>query len=132
MPLNCLDHYLIRARDIEKSKQFYIEVLGMKVGYRPPFSFPGYWLYVENKPVVHLVQAPVNIEIKDILSTEISQTSSAISHIAFSASDLEGMLKHLSKLGIPLKHFVVPEENGADQIFIADPDGIKIELNFSK
>lgn len=125
MALNHIDHYLLRAKDIEKSKLFYTEVLGMRVGYRPPFSFFGYWLYLKDKPVVHMVQASTNKIIKS------SNNVSAINHIAFNADNFEKTLNYFNKLGIPVEHQIVPEENGAHQLFITDPDGIKIELNFT-
>lgn len=124
MTLKHIDHYLLRTQDIEKSKLFYTEVLGMQVGYRPPFAFFGYWLYLSDKPVVHLVQATNN------QATKLSPGSPGLSHIAFHANDFMSMLNHLSKLGIHYEHLIVPEEDGAKQLFITDPDGLKIELNF--
>lgn len=124
MPLKNIDHYLLRVQDIEKSKWFYTEVLGLKVGYRPPFSFFGYWLYLSDKPSVHLVQATQD------KAKNLSNGSSALSHIAFHADDFSGMINHLDKLNIRYDYLKVPEEEGAQQLFITDPDGLKIELNF--
>ncbi len=45
MGLNALNHFTIRTADLERTKAFYSEVLGLPVGYRPPLGFPGYWLY---------------------------------------------------------------------------------------
>ena len=124
MALNHIDHYLVYACDLEESKRFYTEVLCLRLGYRPPFSFPGYWLYSKDKPLVHLAAK------KD--TSNISKETGALAHIAFNADDLEGTIAHLQKLDIEMQHRTVPEEGGAHQIFIKDPDGIKIELNFSK
>jgi len=41
-----LAHYSIRSFDLEKSSRFYERVLGFTPGYRPPFDFPGVWLYM--------------------------------------------------------------------------------------
>lgn len=44
MPVTALNHYLIVSKNLERSKKFYQEVLGLDVAERPDFGFPGYWL----------------------------------------------------------------------------------------
>ena len=46
MPLKTFEHVLILANDLEKTKDFYVDLLGLTNGYRPDFPFPGYWLYL--------------------------------------------------------------------------------------
>jgi catechol 2,3-dioxygenase-like lactoylglutathione lyase family enzyme len=59
MPIAKLAHYSIRALDLERSRHFCERVLDFKVGYRPPFDFPGLWLYKGGDEadygVVHLI-----------------------------------------------------------------------------
>ena len=55
MPAQSLNHYTIRVRDLETTKNFYADVVGLKVGDRPPLAFPGYWLYCGDVPTVHLI-----------------------------------------------------------------------------
>ena len=55
MPAQSLNHYTIRVRDLEATKNFYTDVVGLKVGDRPPLNFPGYWLYCGDMPTVHLI-----------------------------------------------------------------------------
>ena len=55
MPAMSLNHYTIMARDLEATKNFYTDVVGLSVGDRPPLDFPGYWLYCGGVPTVHLV-----------------------------------------------------------------------------
>lgn len=55
MPLNALNHFTIRPVDLERTKDFYCDVLGLPIGYRPPLGFPGYWLYCGAIPTVHLI-----------------------------------------------------------------------------
>lgn len=45
MPLGGLQHFTIEPQDLEKTKAFYCDVLGLENGDRPPLDFPGYWLY---------------------------------------------------------------------------------------
>ena len=55
MPAMSLNHYTILARDLEATKDFYTDVVGLTVGDRPPLDFPGYWLYCGGVPTVHLI-----------------------------------------------------------------------------
>jgi catechol 2,3-dioxygenase-like lactoylglutathione lyase family enzyme len=61
MPLTELNHVTVRTKEMERTRDFYVTVLGMTVGFRPDLGFPGYWLYVGKKPVVHLVPESADI-----------------------------------------------------------------------
>ena len=50
-----LDHVNVRTASVELMRAWYVRVLGLKDGWRPPFPFPGAWLYAGNDPIVHLV-----------------------------------------------------------------------------
>ena len=50
MPLGGLQHYTIEPQDLEKTKNFYVDILGLENGDRPPLDFPGYWLYSGGRP----------------------------------------------------------------------------------
>src|SRR5439155_127854 len=60
MPLTELNHYFVRANDLEQTKKFYCDVLGFEVRARPTFPFPGYWLGVKGKMQVHMGQEGVD------------------------------------------------------------------------
>jgi len=51
VPFEAMEHFTIRAADLEATKNFYCDVLGMKVGERPAFKFPGYWIYLGKQHV---------------------------------------------------------------------------------
>jgi len=55
MPLGGLQHYTIEPQDLERTKDFYVDVLGLENGDRPPLNFPGYWLYSGGQATVHLM-----------------------------------------------------------------------------
>ena len=44
MAIKTFEHVLILANDVEKTKDFYVDILGLEVGYRPDFPFKGFWL----------------------------------------------------------------------------------------
>ena len=54
MPITQMQHYMVLSKDLEKTRHFYCEVLGMRTGPRPPFDFEGLWIYVGDVAVVHV------------------------------------------------------------------------------
>src|SRR5262249_13042171 len=58
LAIDTLQHVNIRCIDAAASRDFYVQVIGLKEGYRPPFNFPGHWLYLGEVAVIHLVQKP--------------------------------------------------------------------------
>ena len=46
MALTELNHYLLVAKNLERTKDFYCNVLGLELADRPDFGFPGYWLKI--------------------------------------------------------------------------------------
>ena len=122
MSVGVLDHFNIRTRKLADTVRFYEEILGLENGDRPNFAFPGAWMYSEGKPVVHLV---------DISPTAEQQKpdSGVVHHVAFASRDFAGMKARLQAKGMPFDTRQVP---GGDlwQIFVNDPNGVMIELNY--
>ena len=56
MPLSHIEHFLVQTEDMEKTKNWYVDVLGMQVGPHPDFKFPVCWLYLGDEPVVHIAE----------------------------------------------------------------------------
>ncbi len=118
MPLNSLDHFLVRSADVDATRDFYRDALGLTEGDRPNFSFKGYWMYLGDKPVVHLAEADQN-----------SEDTGAVDHIAFGATGIREMVTHLQDIGVALRHRIVPGGK-LQQLFVHDPNGVMIELNY--
>jgi catechol 2,3-dioxygenase-like lactoylglutathione lyase family enzyme len=132
MPVTELNHYLLRANDLERTKDFYVNVLGFEVMPRPDFPFPGYWLGINGKIQVHMGQAGVpNSELYYLGSPKnaAKHNSGVIDHVAFLATDPQGFLVRFRDMGIPVRPRRFPEAE-LFQLFIQDPDGLTIELNF--
>lgn len=132
MPLTELNHYFVRSRNLERSRSFYCDVLGFTVMPRPPFPFPGYWLGVNGKVQVHMGQDAIADEAAHYFGTSARssrENSGVIDHIAFQGTDPEDFARRLREagLGMRTRHF---PEIPLLQIFVADPDGLMIELNF--
>jgi catechol 2,3-dioxygenase-like lactoylglutathione lyase family enzyme len=132
MALVKLGHYAVRTSDLEASRRFYVEGLGLRVGYRPPFGFPGLWLYLGDDEasfgVVHLIGADPSGALDDYLG-EGGAGGGQIDHIAFLAADWPAMRDRCDGLGLDYAQRTVPML-GLHQVFLRDPSGVTVELNF--
>lgn len=130
MPLGILQHYTIEPSDLEATKSFYCDVLGLENGDRPPLGFPGYWLYSGGTPTVHLLGERKPREGIVVRGTAAKfDNTGRFDHIAFSASDLPGVKKRIESRNVKYREQVIPRTGGT-QIFLYDPDGVGVELNF--
>lgn len=139
MPVGKLDHYSIRTPEVEASRRFYTEVMGFAVGFRPPFKFPGIWLYngaqyPETTGVVHIIGIDPNDPqgLKDYLGDrDITslQGTGTVDHMAFVATGLADMRARLQNHGIAFRERTVPSL-GIHQVFFEDPSGVTLELNY--
>ena len=135
-----LNHFSIRTTDLDATRVFYETVLGLTVGPRPAFPFPGLWLY--NGDLAHTSNAMVHVigidkndpeGLKRYLGDrDMSslQGTGAVDHIALMATGLEGMLAHLARIGVACRERTVPSI-GLHQLFLDDPCGLVIELNYA-
>ena len=118
--LDSLDHITIITKKLDETKTFYINILGMKINNdRPPFDFDGAWLALNERPVVHII---VNEEHYN------SSHKPTLDHVAFRANNIESIKKRLDRYDISYEEKITPD-NQVHQIFIVDPNGIKIELS---
>ena len=139
MPIGKLDHYSIRTLDIEASRRFYTEIMGFQEGFRPPFDFPGVWMYngapyPESCGVVHIIgidlKNPEGLKAylgdKELDSLEGTGT---VDHMAFAATGLDEMRRRLGQHKIEFRERTVPSL-GLHQLFLEDPSQVTIELNY--
>jgi len=130
MPLERLDHYFVYATDLERSRDFYSEVLGLTIGPRPQFDFPGYWCYLEDRPVVHIGNEEFT---GGFANPDGSRTTSGstgpVDHIAFRGQAIDDFIARFERLGVAFQRREVPDFH-LSQLFVKDPDGVTIELNF--
>lgn len=138
MAIQHLAHYSVRTKQLEASRHFYVDVLGFREGFRPPFDFPGLWLYKGDDEaqygVVHIIginpDAPQGlVDYLGDKSEESLHGSAAIDHLAFLATDLRDMRRRLKQAGLAFRERTVPSI-GLHQVFVEDPSGVMIELNY--
>ena len=117
-----LDHFNIRTRKLGDTVRFYEDVLGLEKGPRPNFAFPGAWMYSEGKPVVHLVDISKTDEQQ---KPEFRRGSSRRLH-------QPGFFRHEAAPGKRRVRFDSRQVPGGElwQIFVNDPNGVMIELNY--
>jgi catechol 2,3-dioxygenase-like lactoylglutathione lyase family enzyme len=134
MPLSHLEHFLIQVEDIAATRAWYERVLGLKAGYTPDFKFPVCWLYLGGRDVLHITEGGANVS--DNRKKYVGQQSTAtrgtgvIDHVGFRCTGLKDMLAHLSAEGVAFDTRQV-DDQGLFQVFLFDPNGIKVELNFA-
>jgi catechol 2,3-dioxygenase-like lactoylglutathione lyase family enzyme len=146
MDIKRVDHYSIRTRDLERSQRFYTEVIGLKAGPRPPFDFPGCWLYSGEPPadltnptrnygLVHLMgwnpDKPGSLDayVGARPDAQLEGGTGSLDHVAFAATGREAVLERCRRHNIHYIERAVPML-GLHQVFIKDPDGVTLELNF--
>ncbi len=133
MPLQRIEHYLVLSDDIEATKSFYCDLLGFEEGFRPAMRFPGYWLYLGEVPCIHIADWSSYENYGDDAGMTVSrhaQGTGPVDHIAFAGSDYEDMVRRLDGGNVEYQTNEVAEI-GLRQVFVHDPNGLKIELNFA-
>jgi len=118
--LTGLNHVNVRTHRLAEMIAFYRDVLGMRQGPRPGFSFGGAWMYVAEQPVVHLVSVDV---------APVPGDSLRLQHFAFAAQDKAGFLAHLEALAVPYRVGRL-EDFKITQINVQDPDGNFLHVDF--
>ncbi len=113
---------LVAEKDLViQLRDFYCGIVGLTEGFRPTFERFGFWLYIGDKDVLHLVTPKEG--------DERSLQKSSFDHIAFKTANYQEVLKKLQSLSIPFEEKSIPGMT-VHQIFLRDPAGNRVELNF--
>lgn len=120
MPLISFDHVNVRTAQLDRMIAFYGDVLGLQSGPRPDFAFPGAWMYLGDRALVHLV---------GVTTTEPPGPTLTLEHFAFRAKDMDAFRQTLGAHGVS---YSVDEVPGFPivQINFRDPDGNHIHVDF--
>lgn len=128
--INGLDHVNIRVADLRATLTFYTDVLGMRCAPVPgdeDMSARAWIFSGDGRPAVHVGSGALGLGFDR--SFDAKSGSGVIDHVAFDCSDYEGVRARLASQGVTARFNDVPMA-GLRQIFITDPNGILIELNF--
>ena len=126
MPLHGLGHALVLTDDLEATREFYCDVLGLESGDRPPLPFPGYWLYLDGVACMHVAERAAYEAEVDRMG--LPRAHGPVDHLAFDAGGHEALVARLAAAGVRAVSNEVPAA-GIRQLFVEDPNGIRIELN---
>jgi catechol 2,3-dioxygenase-like lactoylglutathione lyase family enzyme len=124
MPVKALNHVNIRAgkRLVAELKDFYEGVIGLTEGWRPPFKSTGHWLYIDDVPVVHLVE-------DELVQASPGSRGPVVDHVSFSCAGLREFEELLERKAIPFRRTSVPGTELV-QLVVVDPAGNGVELQF--
>jgi catechol 2,3-dioxygenase-like lactoylglutathione lyase family enzyme len=118
MKITGMNHFNVLTDDVEATRKFYVGILGLTEGERPPFKFPGLWLYAGGHPILHISGGRLPRE-----------RAGVIDHLAFSTTDLKATVARLKEHGV--EHSLNRQVGtGIWQVFCHDPMGAKVELDF--
>jgi len=123
--VTAVNHFTILTDDLPTTLAFYEEHLNLKPGARPPFTFPGAWLYADAgkgpDPILHIV---AGIQKERLVK-------GVIDHMAFSGKGLGAAVGKLKTRGISYELRQLPAY-GTWQLFFFDPNGAKVEIDYDK
>ncbi len=135
-PVAGVDHVTLRCAPAQLSpvQAFYEAVIGLTAGARPPFDFAGAWLYAGDNPIIHLaavLEKPIpGGTTQASTRPAASETTGYVDHFALRVNaDVSGFRAKLAALKMPFSEAPVPGLP-LHQIFLLDPLGVKVELNF--
>jgi len=136
MTVTSIEHVLVLSDDIDATRDFYRNVVGLELGARPPLEFPGYWLYAGAgagagaAACVHVADRGAYAAHAARLGLSVPERDPGIGpvdHVAFVADDYDELLSRLERHGVAAVTNAVP--GGPRQVFIEDPNGVRVEIN---
>lgn len=121
-----LDHVTLVVRDLEASRRFYVDLLGMEEVARPAFQFEGKW-FQAGPTQIHLI-----LEHDDSGPAGERAAPAKIRsrghHFAFEVADGNAAAERLRAQGAAIISGPRVRPDGAVQVFLEDPDGYVVEL----
>ena len=115
-----IDHVTLRTADLEATRRFLEDLLGLTTGSRPDFGFPGYWLYSGGEPVVHLIPGG---------GAAVGRNAETIDHVGFRLEGYDANRRKLDTAALPESTKDQPDL-GERRLFVRTPGGILLELVF--
>jgi catechol 2,3-dioxygenase-like lactoylglutathione lyase family enzyme len=114
-----MDHFTIVTDRLDETRGFYA-ALGLHDGPRPDFGFGGAWLYIGERPVLHVVETGRMPEPR----------RGVLDHMAFSGEGLQAIAQQLRQSGVSYKIIRTPKPFTRWQMFFNDPNGVEVEIDF--
>ncbi|MCA9021892.1 MAG: VOC family protein [Planctomycetaceae bacterium] len=124
LKVQSFDHITLVVKDLEASRQFYVDFLGMDHVPRPAFTFDGHWFQIGNQQI-HLI---LEHDQSGRAGNASPEQNTRTHHFAFQVADAKQAYEKAVEQGIPIVSPPKSRPDGATQTFVNDPDGHIIEL----
>jgi catechol 2,3-dioxygenase-like lactoylglutathione lyase family enzyme len=121
-----IDHVTLVVEDLERSRAFYVDLLGMRHVERPSFGFPGHW-FQAGKTQIHLIEAHEKSSPAGLPEISGAAAPGRVMHFAFAVADCAQATARLKAAGVRVRGTGV-RPDGFDQVWCHDPDGHVVEL----
>ncbi len=128
MLVNQLFHIAIKSANVEATRRFYVDVMGMTLSKRPNFDFPGYWIQATvpgGFAIFHIYGGHAALE----PDGTIADGTGAVDHLSISVNGFESSRERFKKFGLPYRENKVPDA-GLLQLFVYDPSKLLLELTY--
>ena len=121
LDVSALHHVTIGCApdDLPRLLDFYTGTIGLQQGYRPALRHPGHWLYVGDEAIVHL----------NALLPATPPPRGPVDHVALKAHGLDTTRRMLRDANIDFSEKPL-DGTTLYQVFLQDPLGLTVELNF--
>jgi catechol 2,3-dioxygenase-like lactoylglutathione lyase family enzyme len=123
-----LQHCGLIVADLERSRRFYRDALGLEEVPRPPnFTFAGTWFRF-GETEIHLLAESDTTGRAGAPDPGPSGAYGLVNHLAFEVDGLATAVSRLQQHGVALIGGPMPRGDGYEQVFFRDPDGHVLEL----
>ena len=123
-----LFHVAIKTRDLEATRRFWLDVLGLAEIARPDFGYPGAWFGVPTPGGVGIVHIYAGGPAAAMSGVDTTGTA-VIDHVSLTAIGFHAFRDRFAQHGAPWREFLVPGTT-LWQLFVYDPSGVQLELTF--
>jgi catechol 2,3-dioxygenase-like lactoylglutathione lyase family enzyme len=122
-----IQHVGLVVSDVERSRRFYRDALGLEEVPRPPnFTFAGAWFrFGEHE--LHLLAEAHTTGGAGQPNAGAGAAQGLTHHLAFEVDDLDAARTRLADAGVALTGGPMPRGDGVTQVFFLDPDGYVLE-----
>lgn len=126
LAVRAIDHVTLVVKDLERSRRFYVDVLGMQEVPRPAFSFAGSWFQAGATQIHLILEHEASGPAGNLLPAE--RRNMRTQHVAFAVDNAAAAVPVLEQMQVPILSGPKPRPDGYIQVFVTDPDGHVIEL----
>jgi catechol 2,3-dioxygenase-like lactoylglutathione lyase family enzyme len=120
------DHVTLVCSELEASRRFYVDFIGMSEVARPAFSFPGRWFQLGDVQIHATQRSPESGPAgwSGLGGSVVSRGH----HIAFAVEDVAEALKAAEAHGVRVAAQMQRRPDGFKQAYLYDPDGHVVEI----